>query len=82
MPGAAGDQVQLEGWSSCSCGCGHYSNDLTIACLQVLYLTQLAIWCYTCFVHRFVDVRRKDYYVMYVHHVITIALVTGSASAG
>lgn len=31
---------------------------------QVLYLTQLAVWCYTCFVHRFVDVRRKDYYVM------------------
>lgn len=26
--------------------------------------TGAAIWVYTCFMHRFVDGRRKDYYVM------------------
>ena len=34
-----------------------------------------AIWVYTCIIHRFIDERRKDYFVMYIHHVITIALV-------
>jgi len=43
--------------------------------LQFLYMAQLAVWMYTCFIHRFVDERRKDYYVMYLHHVVTIALV-------
>jgi hypothetical protein len=43
--------------------------------LQVLYMAQLAVWMYTCFIHRFIDERRKDYFVMYLHHVVTIALV-------
>ena len=30
---------------------------------------------YTCFIHRFVDERRKDYFVMYLHHIVTITLV-------
>lgn len=30
---------------------------------------------YTCFSHRFIEERRKDYFVMYTHHVSTIALV-------
>jgi hypothetical protein len=37
--------------------------------LQVFYMAQLAVWMYTCFVHRFVDERRKDYFVMYLHHI-------------
>lgn len=40
------------------------------------------MWIYTCVVHRFFDERRKDYFVMYVHHVATIALVAGSAHIG
>lgn len=43
--------------------------------LTILYLAQLAIWVYTCLVHRFWDERRKDYFVMYVHHIVTIMLV-------
>ena len=34
-----------------------------------------AVWMYTCLKHRFVDERRKDYFVMYLHHIVTIALV-------
>ena len=48
---------------------GHRS-DLTL-----LYLAQLAVWVYTCVVHRFFDERRKDYFVLYVHHLVTIMLV-------
>ena len=49
--------------------------------LQVVYVSALAVWIYTCFVHRFLDERRKDYFVMYVHHIVTIALVAGSWAA-
>jgi hypothetical protein len=41
-----------------------------------------AVWIYTCIVHRFFDERRKDYFVMYVHHIVTIMLVAASLSAG
>lgn len=30
---------------------------------------------FTAFSHRFLESRKKDYYVMYIHHVATIALV-------
>jgi TLC domain len=49
---------------------GNHRTDLVI-----LYLTQLAVWVYTCIIHRFFDERRKDYFVMYVHHIVTIMLV-------
>jgi hypothetical protein len=41
-----------------------------------------AVWIYTCIVHRFFDERRKDYFVLYVHHIVTIMLVAASLSAG
>lgn len=41
---------------------------VVIECLQ-------AIWIYTCFIHRFIDERRSDYFVMYSHHIFTICLV-------
>lgn len=50
--------------------------------LVVVYMAQLSIWIYTCVIHRFFDERRKDYYVMYVHHIATIALVACSFSVG
>lgn len=34
------------------------------------------VWVYTIIIHRWIDVpRRKDYYVMFIHHVVTIALI-------
>ncbi|KAF0686248.1 Aste57867_21953 [Aphanomyces stellatus] len=45
---------------------------------KALYLAQLAIWIYTAFSCKFLEEVRKDYVVMMSHHVITIALVTGS----
>jgi hypothetical protein len=41
-----------------------------------------SIWIYTCIVHRFFDERRKDYFILYLHHIVTIMLVAGSFSAG
>jgi len=43
----------------------------------VVYVVQ-AIWVYTCFIHRFFDERRKDYFVMFLHHIVTIMLVGAS----
>lgn len=42
------------------------------------YLTQLAIWTATAVHHRFVESKKKDYVVMYIHHLSTIMLVFGS----
>jgi len=43
--------------------------------IHLLYLLQMAIWVDTCFGHRFLEERHKDYLLMYLHHVVTIALV-------
>lgn len=43
--------------------------------VHVLYLLQMAIWLVTCFQHRFIEERHKDYFLMYTHHLVTIALV-------
>eukprot|EP01029_Cantina_marsupialis_P020942 TRINITY_DN4958_c0_g1_i1.p1 TRINITY_DN4958_c0_g1~~TRINITY_DN4958_c0_g1_i1.p1 ORF type:complete len:354 (+),score=85.89 TRINITY_DN4958_c0_g1_i1:28-1089(+) len=50
--------------------------------LKLMILTQLGIWIYTAYSHRFVETRKKDYYVMYIHHVLTIFLVIASAGYG
>lgn len=43
--------------------------------LHVLYLVQMAVWVVTCVSHRFFEERHKDYVMMFVHHLVTIALV-------
>jgi len=43
--------------------------------LRVFFLAQLAVWFYTGFSCRFFEERRKDYYVMMGHHVITICAI-------
>lgn len=49
---------------------------------QIFYICQLSIWIVTCYSHRFVEERHKDYYVMYTHHIATIGLVTASWMCG
>jgi len=46
--------------------------------MRIYYLLQLAIWIYTAFSHRFLEKPRKDYVVMFSHHVFTIFLVASS----
>jgi len=46
--------------------------------VRLLYMTQLAIWLVTCFSHKYVEEKHKDYFLMYSHHLVTIALVIGS----
>lgn len=46
--------------------------------IRALYLAQLAIWAFTAISHRFLEARHKDYFVMYLHHIITLILVLGS----
>lgn len=41
-----------------------------------------AIWTYTCIAHRFFDERRRDYFILYGHHLVTIALVLASWYGG
>jgi len=41
-------------------------------------MVQMSIWVVTCFQHRFIEERHKDYFLMYTHHLVTIALVACS----
>ena len=34
-----------------------------------------AIWIYTCYIHRFSMERIKDYFMMFLHHLLTIGLI-------
>ena len=46
--------------------------------ISFFFFTQVSVWIYTAFSHRFLEGkedRRSDYYVMYIHHVFTIALL-------
>ena len=54
----------------------------TKASLHALYLVQTAIWIATCFSHQFLEQRHKDYVMMYLHHLVTIALLLLSYSWG
>lgn len=46
--------------------------------LRIFFLLQMGIWVCTCFSHRFNAEAHmhKDYIPMYIHHLVTIALVT------
>jgi len=46
--------------------------------LRRLYIMQAGVWFVTAFMHKFVEAKHKDYFVMYGHHVATIGLVTMS----
>lgn len=39
-----------------------------------IYAFQLAIWTYSGIRHRFFEVRRNDYFMMFVHHIVTMIL--------
>eukprot|EP01029_Cantina_marsupialis_P006233 TRINITY_DN167_c0_g1_i1.p1 TRINITY_DN167_c0_g1~~TRINITY_DN167_c0_g1_i1.p1 ORF type:complete len:337 (-),score=60.37 TRINITY_DN167_c0_g1_i1:169-1179(-) len=60
----------------------HPSQQVAKDSVKYLYFLQLGIWVYTAFSHRFLEPRRKDYFVMYVHHIVTIGLVAASALYG
>jgi len=45
------------------------------ASAMALYVVQLAIWIITCFSHHALEARHKDFYLMYAHHLVTIALI-------
>merc|ERR1712048_152210 len=36
----------------------------------------------TCFSHRFIEEKHKDYYVMFAHHLVTISIVAFSYHYG
>lgn len=52
--------------------------------LRLFYILQTAIWTMTCFSHRFNSDAHahKDYVLMYIHHLFTIALVAVSFHNG
>jgi len=50
--------------------------------VQALYLLQLGIRIWSSFSHRFLEAKHKDYFLMFTHHVVTIALLGGSYQGG
>lgn len=50
--------------------------------VRLFYMMQLSAWFYTAVSHVLWEERRKDYLVMYLHHVTTIVLLTGSWTIG
>jgi len=50
--------------------------------VHVLYVIQMAIWIVTAFSHQFFEERHKDYAMMWVHHLVTIALIGLSYTMG
>lgn len=46
--------------------------------IRMLYLSQMGVWAWTAVSHRFFEARHKDYYVMYIHHILTLVLLLGS----
>lgn len=60
----------------------HFEEQQHAPLLVYFYLLQLAIWTATAIHHRFFDDRKKDYVVMYVHHLATLFMVMTSYSAG
>jgi ceramide synthetase len=57
--------------------------DQTAPSLLILaYMFELAGYTFTGFAHRFFSVRRKDYYIMFAHHITTCVLVTFSYITG
>ena len=46
--------------------------------LDRMYTIQLSVWIATAFSHVYLDQKHKDYYVMYLHHIVTIFLVAFS----
>ena len=50
--------------------------------IYCLYVTQLAVWIVTLGHLRFFEVPAADHYVMFMHHIFTISVVTLSFSMG
>jgi len=48
--------------------------------VHALYLMQVAIWSVTFFSHLFIEERHKDFLMMSIHHLVTIALLAVSYS--
>eukprot|EP00301_Raphidiophrys_heterophryoidea_P009171 c13511_g1_i1.p1 GENE.c13511_g1_i1~~c13511_g1_i1.p1 ORF type:complete len:381 (+),score=55.77 c13511_g1_i1:77-1144(+) len=46
--------------------------------IRFFYLFQMATYAIGAFSHRFLEARHKDYFVMYTHHIVTLALLAGS----
>lgn len=42
--------------------------------VTAIYAFQLGIWTYSSVRHRFFEARRRDFYVMFTHHLTTILL--------
>jgi hypothetical protein len=46
--------------------------------VQRLYCVQLGIYAFMSFSHRFLEARHKDYFMMLIHHIVTMCLLVFS----
>jgi len=62
---------------------GWYEADLPIPCLvKGYYLTQLSFYLHALVAHVTIEIRRRDFLEMLIHHLVTIALVGASYGLG
>lgn len=59
-----------------------YSPHVWSTHLDTLYVIQFGMWVYAAISHKFFEPHRKDYIIMYFHHLITLLLLALSYYAG
>jgi len=57
------------------------STDFPVS-FQYLYLTQLAYYTHGFFTHSFMEIKRADFWPMFIHHIAAIVLILGSWTCG
>ena len=63
---------------NCWVGPGGELNRPANPILDRMYVVQMSIWIATAVSHVHIDQKHKDYYVMYLHHIVTMFLVSFS----
>ncbi|KAJ0068278.1 hypothetical protein NL108_004645, partial [Boleophthalmus pectinirostris] len=63
-------------WDTRQCWYGYPYQPLTSG-MYYFYVTQLAFYCSLMF-SQFIDIKRKDFLVMFIHHLATVGLISFS----
>lgn len=63
-------------WTPCPC------NQKATFPLKLMYAFESAAYIYDGIAHRFWNPRKNDYYIMFLHHIVTVLLISASYNPG